>query len=104
MALELELIDFDNEVLNKEGLFLVLFHAHWCRNCKSLLPILESLEEDLYPQLKIITVDVEKNESFSDRYDVVSLPTCLLFKNGKLEESVFGLRSKDYFEELVKNV
>ncbi len=104
MALELELIDFQSDVLEKKGVSIVFFHANWCRNCRSLLPILEDLEESLYPNLQLITVDVEKHVSFSDDHDVVSLPTSLVFKDGVLVDSVFGLHSKDYFEELLKNV
>ncbi|CCV64894.1 Thioredoxin [Alteracholeplasma palmae J233] len=104
MALELELIDFKKDVLDNNIISIVFFHASWCRNCKSLFPVLENLEEDLYPLIQVISVDAEKNADFSDQYEIMSLPTCLIFKNGILVEKIIGLNSFEKMKEMILNV
>lgn len=59
------------------------FFAEWCGPCKSLAPILKEVKENLGETVKIIKIDVNKNQTLSQKYQVCGVPTMLIFKNGK---------------------
>ena len=62
---------------------LVDFYANWCGPCKMLAPILKQVKEELGEGIKIIKIDVDKNQPLATKYQVRGVPTMLLFKNGK---------------------
>lgn len=78
--------------LINEELVLVDFFANWCGPCKMLSPILETMASDR-DSLKIVKVDVDKCENLARSYGIMSIPTLLLFKNGKLKSSHTGFIS-----------
>lgn len=87
MIKELTEENFDEEI--KQGLVLVDFYAIWCGPCKMMHPILEQLK-DLYGEIKIIKVNVDNHEELTRKYGVMSIPTILLFNDGKLVEKNIG--------------
>ena len=75
--------NFSN-IVNSDQLTLVDFFATWCGPCKMMHPVLEQLKEELGDKIRIIKLDVEKNESLSDLYRIQSVPTLMLFKKGNV--------------------
>lgn len=73
-----------NEMINGEQLTLVDFFATWCGPCKMMHPILEQLKEKMGVDIRILKVDVDKNEALSMQYRIQSVPTLMLFKKGEM--------------------
>lgn len=72
-----------NGIINSETLTLIDFHADWCGPCKILAPILKQVKDELNDNIKIVKIDVDKNQSLAAKYQVKGVPTMILFKNGK---------------------
>lgn len=73
-----------NEMINGELLTLVDFFATWCGPCKMMHPILEQLKEKMGDDIRILKVDVDKNEALSMQYRIQSVPILMLFKKGEM--------------------
>ena len=73
-----------NEIINSEQLTLVDFFATWCGPCKTMHPVLEQLKEQMGDRLRILKIDVDKNEALSASYRVQAVPTLMLFRKGEL--------------------
>ena len=71
------------ELISSETPVLVDFHADWCGPCKMMAPILKRVKEEMKDTVKIIKIDVDKNQPLAATYQVRGVPTLLLFKNGK---------------------
>ena len=92
MAAPVQLSDdvFDEEIRKHDGLALVDFWATWCGPCHVIAPIIEQLAEEYDGQLKVGKVDVDANQKTAMRFDVRSIPSVLLFKNGQHVDTVVG--------------
>lgn len=84
---------FAAEVVNAAQPVLVDFSAPWCGPCRLLTPILEEVAQER-TQLKIVKVDVDQNPGLAQQFQVMSMPTLILFKGGKAAGQWVGLRSK----------
>ena len=73
-----------NDIINSEQLTLVDFFATWCGPCKMMHPVLVQLKDNLGDSIRIIKIDVDKNESLSMTYRVQSVPTLMLFRKGEV--------------------
>lgn len=73
-----------NDIINGNQLTLVDFFATWCGPCKQMHPVLEQLKASEGENLRIIKLDVDKNEALASAYRIQSVPTFMLFRNGKL--------------------
>ncbi len=72
-----------DKIIDSETPVLINFFADWCGPCKMLAPILTQVKSDLGDKIKVIKIDVDKNQSLAAKYQVKGVPTMLLFKNGK---------------------
>ena len=71
------------DIINSEKPVLVDFFADWCGPCKMLAPILKQVKDDLGDRVKIVKIDVDKNQPLAAEFQVGGMPTMILFKNGK---------------------
>ena len=71
-----------NEIINGTQLTLVDFFATWCGPCKMMHPVLEQLKEEMGDSLRIIKIDIDKNEALMEQYRIQSVPTLMLFRKG----------------------
>ena len=91
--LEIEEKDFEKET--KEGVTLVDFFATWCAPCRMMAQILPDIESELDGKVKIVKVDVDKNPNLARQYGVMSIPTLIIFKDGKEQEKHIGIGQTD---------
>lgn len=94
-------IDFDEKVLKAKNPVLVDFWATWCRPCLMVAPIVDELAEKYSGKIDFVKVDVDQNPKTAASYNVMSIPTILIFKNGKPVSHMVGLRPK---AELARNL
>lgn len=81
------------DIVSSEQLTLVDFFATWCGPCKMMHPVLEQLKNDLGESIRIIKLDVDKNEPLSVAYRIQSVPTLMLFRKGEVIWRQSGARS-----------
>lgn len=92
-----------NSIIKSETLVLVDFFADWCGPCKSLSPILKAVKDELGDVVKIVKINVDKNELLAAKYQVRGVPTMLLFKNGKQVWRQSGVLQKDEIINIIKS-
>ena len=90
------------DIINSEKPTLVDFFATWCSPCQMLSPILESVSTEVGDSAKVLKVDIEKNMDFAREYGVRSVPTLILFKEGKEVWRQSGLTQKNVLVETIK--
>ena len=92
-----------NTIIDSNTPVLVDFHADWCGPCKMLAPILKQVKDDMGEAIKIVKIDVDKNQSIAAKYQVRGVPTMLLFKNGKQLWRQSGVLQKNDLIQIVKS-
>ena len=85
---------FEPEVLKSDLPVLVDYWAEWCGPCKAIAPILDEIAREYGGKLKVAKLDVDANVEVPKKYNIRGIPTLMLFKNGNVEESIVGARSK----------
>ena len=85
---------FDEEVKGSEEPILVDFWAEWCGPCKMIAPMLEEIAKENPGKIKIAKLNVDENLESSRRFDVMSIPTLILFKDGEAQVRIVGARGK----------
>ena len=73
-----------NDIINSENLTLVDFFATWCGSCKQMHPVLEQLKQELGDSIRIVKLDVDKNDALAAAYRIQSVPTLMLFRSGQV--------------------
>ena len=92
--------EFKNLVIEKEGLKLVDFYADWCGPCRMLGPVLEDLSQDIN-DVEFFKINVDNDGELAQAYQVSSIPTLILFKDGKLVDKKIGFLPKDALVEWI---
>lgn len=100
-AFEITKENFENEVLNSEKPVLVDFWASWCGPCKMLSPVVEELAEEL-DEVRVGKINVDEQGELGQKFNVMSIPTLLVFKDGKVSATSVGVKSKSEILELLK--
>ncbi|HDE6263228.1 TPA: thioredoxin [Staphylococcus aureus] len=91
--------DFDSKV--ESGVQLVDFWATWCGPCKMIAPVLEELAADYEGKADILKLDVDENPSTAAKYEVMSIPTLIVFKDGQQVDKVVGFQPKENLAEVL---
>lgn len=95
--------DFEKEITNHKGYALVDFWATWCQPCRMMAPVLESAEKQLGSQINFAKVDVDEQQQLAAEFDIMSIPTLVVFKDGKPVKRMSGYRLLDTFIEELKS-
>ncbi len=96
--------NFETEVLQSDKPVLIDFWAVWCGPCKMIAPIVEELSTELEGKVKIGKLDVDSNQKTSIKYGVRSIPTLLIFNDGKLADTIIGAVPKTHIVDRLNKV
>ncbi|WP_372652258.1 thioredoxin [Draconibacterium sp.] len=91
-----------NNIINCKRPVLVDFYADWCGPCKQMPAILKQVKAELKENVKIIKVDVDRNPNIASKYQIRSIPTLMLFKDGELKWRGMGVRPADEVKSIVE--
>lgn len=95
--------NFKEEVLGFKKLVLVDFYANWCGPCKMMSPIIDEIAEKI-EDIKVGKVNVDENQELAIEYDVMSIPTLIIFKEGQAIKTLVGLQDKNALIETLKSI
>jgi len=97
--------NFQQEVLQSDKPVLIDLWAVWCGPCKILSPIVEEIAKEYEGKIKVGKINVDENPNITRQYDVVSIPTLIMFKNGKIVSHMVGVQPKNFItNEINKNI
>lgn len=101
MAKIINTAQFKSEVENSKGVIVVDFFATWCGPCKMLAPVFESLGEEMKDQAMFAKVDIDESLELAQQFSITTVPTVMVFKDGKPVDSLVGFIPKDKLKALV---
>ena len=94
--------NFEQEVLNSNIPVLVDFFATWCGPCKMVSPIVEQIESEMQGKIKVCKIDIDEEKDLAMQYGVMSIPTFIVFKEGKISATAVGMRDKEELITLIE--
>ncbi len=104
MSLEITEKEFNQSVVESKGITVVDFWAPWCGPCQAMGPILESLAKKLEGKAKIYKLNVDENQEIASRFGIMSIPTLIIFSDGKEVDRKIGLQSEDGLTESIEEL
>ena len=93
--------NFDSEVLKSDKTVLLDFWAAWCGPCRMLSPVVDEIAEEM-PEIKVGKVNVDEQPELAQQFQVMSIPTLLVFKNGSLNNQAVGVQPKASIKNMLK--
>ena len=94
--------NFDEEVINSTMPVLVDFYADWCGPCKALAPLIEEIANEYEGKVKVCKLNIDAEEKIAEAYNIMSVPTLLVFKEGQSSKMMVGYRPKKDIENLLR--
>ena len=91
-----------NKIVNEQTPVLVDFFAEWCGPCKAQSPIIKELAQEVNGKVRVIKIDIDKNQAIAQRYNVRGVPTLVLFIEGKIVWRQSGVQSKSQLLDVIK--
>ncbi len=95
MAVEVTKANFESEVLESENPVLIDFWAPWCGPCKTVAPIIDEVEKELGPKVKVCKVNIDVSPEIATKYSIMSIPTIMIVKQGNVMETKVGAGAKE---------
>ncbi|HEY5662283.1 MAG TPA: thioredoxin [Gaiellaceae bacterium] len=95
---------FENDVLRSDVPVVLDFWAPWCGPCRAVEPILEQLEADTAGKVEFAKLNIDENPETAARYDVLSIPTAILFAAGEARATIIGARPRSHYERALAEV
>jgi len=101
---DVNLDNFEEEVLKSDIPVLIDLWAPWCGPCKAIEPAVSEIAEEYTGKLKVVKLNIDECPELATKYNVMSIPTLLIFKDGQVNEQVIGLVGKDKIESKFKHL
>lgn len=99
MVKEINSQSFNKDVLEENSPVVVDFWATWCGPCRMLSPIMEEVSDEFNGKVKFVKINVDENPDLAQKYNIASIPTVMVFKDGNVKQNMIGFRPKD---EIIK--
>ena len=90
-------------IINEDRPVIIDFHALWCGPCKVQSPILKQIADELGDRVKVIKIDIDQNQEIAGRFNIRSVPTLMIFKNGEVKYQQAGVHTKPELMKIVLN-
>lgn len=103
-AMKVDEANWDAEVLKAAEPVLVDFWAVWCGPCQMVAPIVEELAGEYEGKVKVVKLNTDENPEIAGRYQIMSIPTILFFKNGQPVDKLVGARPKQQFKQVIDSL
>lgn len=104
MAMVFTSENYNSEVMESTQPVLVDFYADWCGPCKMMGPVVEDLAAEYEGRVKVGKLNVDENEDIAARYQVMTIPTILILKNGQVQDKFVGVKSKTELMDALNKV
>lgn len=98
---ELNNENFEKEVLQSQKTVLIDFWASWCGPCRMMSPVVDNIAETMSEQVKVCKVNIDENQELAEKYQVMTIPTFLIIKNGKESARTIGVQPKEDILKLI---
>ena len=95
---------FEEEVVRSDTPVLVDFYADWCGPCRLIEPVIERLSQEYAGKVKFVKIDADANQELAMRFEVMSIPTVMLFKGGKLKERIIGAAPAPVYKQKIESL